>query len=98
MVDPGGHRRQCVALIADQGPAGGIQNDREGIRVRAVRDGIHGAVRQKGVASGGIPDAKNGFARIIRQNQMLQTDLTAEGVPVRVLMTVQNDGIMALNG
>ena len=98
VIDPGGHRRQRVTVIADQRPAGGIQNDREGTGIGAVRDGVHDAVRQKGIAAGGIPDAQDGFFREILQNQMLQADLTSEGVSVRAFVTMQDDGIMAPDG
>ena len=94
MVDAGGLRGKCVTGIADERLGGCIQHDGERALISTVGNLVHDRICHKAVALSAVTHHMHRFVRIIRQNQVLEANLTAQRITVRVGVAVQDDGLV----
>ena len=94
VVDVGGLRGKCVTGIADERLGGCIQHDGERALISTVGNLVHDRIFHKAVAPRAVTHHVHRFVRIIRQNQVLKANLTAQRITVRVGVAVQDDGLV----
>ena len=91
VIHTGGVRGGGIPLVADEGLAGGVQHNGQGVGVRLVSHLVQGLVYHEGVAVGHVTHGQDILVGEGILQDVAQTQLAAQGIAVGILVTVNDD-------